>query len=530
MMKKQLLLSVLLALMTLSAYAGSGIFLRGSINNWAASPDWEFVHEGNGVYTLADKILTGDFKIASEDWETVDYGCSNSAELIEMGVAKVLVYKSTQNIFCSGTMNCTKITMTIPTEGDPTLLLEGTVSQAKSGFYLRGDVNSWGSSPEWEFIEESTGIYTLSNVEVSGRFKIADSSWNIEFGSVDINDILTLNTPFKLVLKGADITCGESYKCSKITVNATDENNITLLLEGAVAGSGIFIRGGMTEWNPLPEWEFVDEGKGVYTLKDKEIYGKFKIADSSWGTINYGVSGGTLQLGSRITLTAGGADISCGDDIFVCTKITHTIETSGVVTLLVEGSIKEATTISEVYIIGDNNGWSFNDGSAKLSATDIEGEYKGTVVMNNASGQEVGYWRIYEGLGQIGSWGNPGGANTSVHTTTGTLERGSDGCITTSAGTYNVTFNIKTGAFSMVLDDGTGISTASTEKLSIVVDNGYSKLIGADVANIRIYTMDGATILTGEQTNEINASALNKGIYILEVKNDGKIYRYKIAL
>ena len=186
--------------------------------------------------------------------------------------------------------------------------------------------------------------------------------------------------------------------------------------------------------------------------------------------------------------------------------------------------------MSEVYIIGENNGWSFTDGSAKLSATDNEDEYKGTVVMNNASGQEVGYWRIYEGLGQIGSWGNPGGANTSVHTTTGTLERGSDGCITTSAGTYNVTFNIKTGAFSMVLDDGTGISTASTEKLSIVVDNGYIKLIGADVANIRIYTMDGATILTGEQTNEINASALNKGIYILEVKNDGKIYRYKIAL
>ena len=72
MMKKQLLLSLLMVLMTLSAHASSGIFLRGSVNNWDASTDWEFVDEGNGIYTLTNKVLSGDFKIASEDWNTVD--------------------------------------------------------------------------------------------------------------------------------------------------------------------------------------------------------------------------------------------------------------------------------------------------------------------------------------------------------------------------------------------------------------------------------------------------------------------------
>lgn len=530
MMKKQLLLSLLMVLMTLSVHASSGIFLRGSVNNWDASTDWEFVDEGNGIYTLTNKVLSGDFKIASEDWNTVDYGCSDSSILLGVGTPMTLVPGTTTNIFCAGTLNCTKIILTIPTEGDATLLIEGTISAPKSGFYLRGDVNGWGVSPEWEFTEESSGIYTLSNVEISDRFKIADSSWNTEFGSVDINDAVMLNTPFTLILKGADISCGGKYKCSKITVNATDIDNITLLLEGEVAGSGIFLRGGFTNWNPLPDWEFMDEGNGVYTLKDKEIFGKFKIGGSDWITINYGVSGGILQLGSLITLEHNGNDISCGDDTFICTKITLTVGSDGITTLLVEGSIKEATALTEVYIIGDNNGWNFNDDSAKLSATGTEGEFKGTVVINNASDQEVGFWRLYEGLGQVGSWGNPGGVNTSSHTISGTLERGSDGCITTSAGTYNVTFNIKTGAFSMVLDEGTGVSTLLLKKPSIFVDNGIIKINGSASENIRIFSIDGAAILTEKQTNEINATGLNKGIYIIEVMTEGKTYRYKIAL
>lgn len=46
------------------------------------------------------------------------------------------------------------------------------------------------------------------------------------------------------------------------------------------AGSGIFLRGGITNWGALAEWEFTDEGNGIYTLADKEIYGPFKIGDS----------------------------------------------------------------------------------------------------------------------------------------------------------------------------------------------------------------------------------------------------------
>ena len=530
MMKKQLLLSLVTVLIALSAHANSGIFLRGSVNNWDASSEWEFVDEGNGVYTLTDKVLSGDFKIASADWSTVDYGTANATTLLEIGVPMTLVTNTSQNIFCSGTLNCTKITLTIPAEGEVTLFAEGTATQSKSGFYLRGDINGWGTSPEWEFIEESAGIYTLSDVVISGRFKIADSSWTIEFGSTDAEMLLTSGNPYPLVLKGGDITCADTYKCSKITVNATDQNNITLLLEGEVAGSGIFIRGGMTNWDPLPEWEFKDEGNGVYTLKDKEINGKFKVADASWGSLNYGVSGGTLQLGSLITLVHNGNDISCGDDTFICTTITFTIGADGVATLLVEGSIKEAGALTEVYIIGDNNSWGFTDASGKLSATDTEGEYQGTVEMKNASGAEVGYWRLYEGLGQVGTWGNPGGANTDAHTTTGTLERGSEGCITTAAGTYLITFNIKSGAFTMTEVDPTGIKLVNNERPLLLIDNGNITVQGEDVEKIGLYTIGGAKLVTQKGSNSISLPLQKKGIYIVEITTGGKTYKYKVAL
>ena len=71
-------------------------------------------------------------------------------------------------------------------------------------------------------------------------------------------------------------------------------------LVGNAAGSGIFIRGGVTNWNADPAWEFqTTEKEGVYTLADKELFGQFKVADANWSdACNYGgISGAVPQLG-----------------------------------------------------------------------------------------------------------------------------------------------------------------------------------------------------------------------------------------
>lgn len=80
-------------------------------------------------------------------------------------------------------------------------------------------------------------------------------------------------------------------------------------LVGNAAGSGIFIRGGVTNWNADPAWEFqTTEKEGVYTLADKELFGQFKVADANWSdACNYGgISGAVPQLGMSYSLVPGG--------------------------------------------------------------------------------------------------------------------------------------------------------------------------------------------------------------------------------
>ena len=74
MRKKQLLLLCLTLVLSLYSFANSGIYLMGTINNWNPLPEWELIDEGNGVYTLYDKEIKDEFKIASSDWSTHDYG------------------------------------------------------------------------------------------------------------------------------------------------------------------------------------------------------------------------------------------------------------------------------------------------------------------------------------------------------------------------------------------------------------------------------------------------------------------------
>ncbi len=57
--------------------------------------------------------------------------------------------------------------------------------------------------------------------------------------------------------------------------------------------SGIYIRGEMTGWAPLDEWEFESTSTpGVYEIYDVTLDSQFKIADKDWKTVNYGTSGG----------------------------------------------------------------------------------------------------------------------------------------------------------------------------------------------------------------------------------------------
>lgn len=73
--------------------------------------------------------------------------------------------------------------------------------------------------------------------------------------------------------------------------------------------TGIFVRGDMNGWGAEPAWEFLTTTKAnVYTLQGVSIAKGtgFKIADSSWGSINCGAKG-NLEFNKRYSLDNAGS-------------------------------------------------------------------------------------------------------------------------------------------------------------------------------------------------------------------------------
>ena len=212
--------------------------------------------------------------------------------------------------------------------------------------------------------------------------------------------------------------------------------------------SGIFLRGEVTGWSAITDWEFSDEGEGNYVLYDKELSGAFKVADASWSTAcNYGTNGTAIMMDMPYSLVSGTNDnISCGGNTYLCKRIVLTIS-DGNAALLLE-SDDDDTNLTSVYVIGDNNGWNYMDKSGELKLDEDDGLFKGQVTLS-ASADGMSHWRIYQRLGMSGPWGAPNGEPTTDNVTSGTLEKGSTASISTEPGTYDFTFSLVTGEFSL---------------------------------------------------------------------------------
>ncbi len=280
----------------------------------------------------------------------------------------------------------------------------------------------------------------------------------------------------------------------------------------ANAGTGIYLRGGVNSWAASPEWEFqATATSGVYTLENKTVLGSFKIADATWSSsCNYGASSiDAPVIGTPYVLSAGSnTNIDLGSKTYVCSKITLTISGDSA-TLLFEGEEQAEVETTEVYVIGNNNNWDFKDDSGKLSATANQNEFSGDVTFPD-SGDGYAYWRIYEKLGGVGSWGLS--ENASEATYEGVFVKGNEGCCVNLPGDYTITFNLATGAFKVVAKGG---SVADVEASASIVANG-GEIIVNGAQNVAVYTVGGALLSTDARTK------VAKGLYIVRADNQVK--------
>lgn len=295
------------------------------------------------------------------------------------------------------------------------------------------------------------------------------------------------------------------YLCLTSTevTEITDPENYTGWVDPSrppFVASGIYLRGEVNSWGAVTDWEFSDEGDGVYTLYDKTLSGAFKVADANWSSAcNYGSNGTSVMIDTPYSLVLGTNDnISCGGNTYVCKKIILTIA-NGSATLLLQSDDDE-TGLTEVYVIGDNNGWNYMDTSGKLQLTE-NNIFTGQVTM---SAGEDGYshWRIYLRLGMVGVWGAE--SDLTGDNTSGTLVKGSTGKVSTAAGTYDVTFNLSTGEYSLVKSASTP-TTMTLQPANVV-------LVPELPEEVKVLSLNNSLIYYNDQDAVFNdiAAAMGK--------------------
>jgi hypothetical protein len=370
-------------------------------------------------------------------------------------------------------------------------------SQDQSCYIYVEDVTKW--SAMFMAIDGGVAHAAASSAVVNGvTYKV----WALDMDGNSHELVFADNTGNSLT---TGITADRDYYLC-LTKDAVTEIEDPENYEGYVdpsrppfVASGIFLRGEVNSWGAVTDWEFSDEGSGTYVLYDKTLSGQFKVADANWSSAcNYGSNGTSVQMGVPYSLVLGTNDnISCGGITFVCKRIVLNIN-NGAATLLLE-SDDDDTGLTAVYVIGDNNGWNYMDASGKLDL--VEGKtFKGQVTMP-AVGDGYSHWRIYQRLGMGGVWGAE--SDLTGNNTAGTLIKGANGKVSTAPGTYDVTFDLATGEYSLVLASSTP-TTMTLQPADVV-------LVPELPEQVKVLSLNNSLIYYNDQDAVFNSIAQAMG-------------------
>lgn len=194
---------------------------------------------------------------------------------------------------------------------------------ASAQLYLRGAVNDWGASSDYQLTETSTGVFELvKTFTLSGEFKIADANWSKadNYGAgeqaevsagVSVAAVNGSNTNFK-------VSSGKAFAVSKIVF---DKNALTLTVyaqeEELVDDFAYFLHGSFAS----SDWasEALTESNGVWSISDFVVaqdadFGVKRTNNGFQDAWYWTVAGlgtdvsatGTYQLGEEKTATEGG--------------------------------------------------------------------------------------------------------------------------------------------------------------------------------------------------------------------------------
>ncbi|WP_434928634.1 pullulanase-type alpha-1,6-glucosidase [Shewanella sp. HL-SH2] len=297
-------------------YGSTDVFVRGGMNGWGEVD--KFTYVGAGEYRIAITLAAGsyEFKIASADWSTVDFGAvSADVAAVDEDIAEQLSAKGANMTFTAAADATYVFSLDAANKDNPVLTVFNEEPFVGTSVYLRGDMNGWSTDSEMVYLGGS--IYRAEIMVTAGTkgFKIASSDWSsVDYGSADADGTVQLGQPKALAVKGANLGFNfDSDAMYSFTFDMRNRNEPILTIDKTdmFAGNTVYIRGGMNGWGEVDALAY--QGSSVYTVDIAIAAGdyEFKIATGDWSTVDFGAIAAdeTVVEGAIKTLAKKGANM-----------------------------------------------------------------------------------------------------------------------------------------------------------------------------------------------------------------------------
>lgn len=308
-MKKFLLSLAAMAMMATSANAMYILGTGEQLGDWTLTKGAEMTEKKTGVWEWTGTITDSQwFCFATQlmdeehkdDWDTFHttyrLAPQTNGTVAEAGEYE-LVHQNASFKGCG--LECT---YTITKDGDNYKLNVAPTGETPEDpetpedvkYYAVGAFQGWEPSTPTEFGEEN-GIFTFVAKNASAiKISTTKGDWDT-FNSGTIGpknkDYNYEEGPFEYV-KFANYQFTFAYEATwTITI---DPSNKTMQFSTTdpkpTTPIDIYLRGDMNGWNAVDEWKFNTTDGVIYTLANVNIEASqgFKVADASWGSINFG--------------------------------------------------------------------------------------------------------------------------------------------------------------------------------------------------------------------------------------------------
>lgn len=161
-------------------YVGTPVYLRGAMNGWGT--DEAFTYQGGRIYTFARDMEPGtyEFKVASEDWNTINFGALSSEDSdrnITPGQTLALARTNDNLVLTIEETARYVFVFNVNDLNAPTIGVFKEAYWGNTEVYVRGGMNGWGTVDLFSY--QGDGIY-LADVELSAgtiEFKVASEDW-----------------------------------------------------------------------------------------------------------------------------------------------------------------------------------------------------------------------------------------------------------------------------------------------------------------------------------------------------------------